>query len=583
MARKDKPIRFIRPLRRVVFSRMDVVLASFALNVLTLALPLVVLQVYDRIIPSQSTDTFTFMVLGLITVVFLDGALRYLRTYVTTWAGTRFEHAASVRACDQFLGAEVQDFETTPPGVQMERYSAIEALREHQSGQGLVSYAELPFAFLFVGLIALIGGPLVYAPIAVCVVAAIFAIWLGMCLDRIVRERNELDDDRYNFIFQVLNGIHSVKGLGMEALMCRHYQHLHAPVSYVMEKLVFYSALGQSVGAILSNFAMVSVALLGSVYVINGDLTGGSLMACTLLGGRAIQPLIRMIGVWVQYRSLKLSNERLNALGAIRQENNSPENIANTPEITGDIRFEKATIYQSNTGFPIFKDLDLHFKAGEIIAILGQVGGGKSALLETIAGFIPVTEGSMKFDGVDSRDLSYRKLRQQMGYVRQNAPLFRGTLRENLTKFRNREHLPAALEIADKLGLSEIIAAMPKGLETPVGESASEGLSGSVQQMVSLTLTFADKPKILLLDEANTALDGDADRRLREYLETLKGQSTVLMITERPSLINIADRVLDASHGVVKQIEWEGFGPAKPKAPEPAPAPQQQTEAGQSA
>ncbi|NVJ90763.1 MAG: ATP-binding cassette domain-containing protein [Methylocystaceae bacterium] len=537
------------------------------LNILTLALPLVVLQVYDRIIPSHSTDTFTFMVLGLITVVLLDGALRALRTYVTTWAGTRFEHAASVRACDTFLGSEIQDFETTPPGVQMERFSAIEALRDHQSGQGLVSFTELPFAFLFVALIALIGGPLVYAPIGVCVMAAVFAIWLGMKLDKIIRLRNQRDDDRYNFIFQVLNGIHSVKGLGMEALMCRHYQHLHAPVAEIMEKLVFYSSLGQSVGAILSNFAMVSVALLGSIFVINGELTGGSLMACTLLGGRAIQPLIRMIGVWVQYRSLKMSNERLNALGAIRQENNSEQNIANTGEITGEITFENASIYQSNTGYPIFKKLNLHINAGEIVAVLGQVGGGKSALLETIAGFIPVTFGKLMFDGVDARRLSYRKLRENMGYVKQNAPLFKGTLRENLTKFRNREHLPAALEIADKLGLSEIIAAMPKGLETPVGESAAEGLSGSVQQLVSLTLSFADHPKILLLDEANTALDGDADRRLREYLETLKGKTTVLMITERPSMIKIADRVIDASHGVVQEMIWEGFGPARPKYP----------------
>lgn len=549
-----------------MFSRLDVLLASLALNLLTLALPLVVLQVYDRIIPSQSTDTFTFMVLGLVVVVLLDGGIRTLRTYVTTWAGTRFEHAASVRATDAFLGSEIQDFENTPPGVQMERFSSIEALREHQSGQGIVSYTELPFAFLFVGLIALIGGPLVIAPITVCVIAAIFAIWLGVKLDRIILARNNLDDDRYNFIFQVLNGIHTVKGLGMEALMCRHYQHLHAPVAEVMERLVFYSSLGQSFGSILSNFAMVSVALLGSIFVIQGDLTGGSLMACTLLGGRAIQPLIRMIGVWVQHRSLKMSTERLNDLGAIRQENNSAEGVEKTPELTGDIRFEKATIYQSNTGFPIFKDLDLNIQAGEVIAILGQVGGGKSSLLETIAGFIPVSEGKLFFDHVDSKELSYRELRKQMGYVRQNAPLFRGTLRQNLTKFRNNDHLPAALEVAEKLGLTEIVAAMPKGLDTAVGESASEGLSGSVQQMVSLTLTFADKPKILLLDEANTALDGDADRRLREYLESIKGETTILMITERPSLINIADRVLDVWDGKVQEIEWVFPGQApKPK------------------
>jgi ATP-binding cassette subfamily C protein LapB len=281
---------FIRPTYRIMVSRLEVLLSSFALNILTIALPLVVLQVYDRIIPSNSTDTFTFMVLGLVVVVVLDGALRFLRTYAITWAGTRFEHAASVKACETFLSSEIQDFEKTPPGVQMERYSAIEALRDHQSGQGLISYTELPFALIFVALIAAIGGPLVFAPIVVCLIAAVFAIWLGVKLDRIVRQRNMQDDDRYNFIFQVLNGIHSVKGLGMEALMCRHYQHLHAPGAESMEKMVFYSSLGQSVGAVLSNFAMVSVALLGSIFVIEGNLTGGSLMACTLLGGRAVQP-----------------------------------------------------------------------------------------------------------------------------------------------------------------------------------------------------------------------------------------------------------------------------------------------------
>ncbi len=568
MLKKKSYNRFVRPMRRLMFHRFDVLLASLALNLLTLALPLVVLQVYDRIIPGNSTDTFSFMVLGLVCVVLLDGGLRFLRTYTTTWAGTRFEHAAAVGACETFLGSEIQDFETIPPGVQMERFNAIDALRDHQSGQGLISFTELPFALLFVGLIYLIAGPLVLAPVGVCTIAALFALWLGYSLDKIIKKRNELDEDRYNFIFQVLNGIHSVKGLGMEALMCRHYQHLHAPVAEQMEKLVFFSALGQSFGAILSNFSMVAVALLGSVLVINGDLSGGSLMACTLLGGRAIQPLIRMIGVWVQYRSIKMATRRLQQLGDIRQEHYEKQYEYKTPQILGDIRFENVTVHQPNTGNILLENLDLHIKAGEIIAVHGQAGGGKSTLLETIAGFVPVHEGKLYYDGVDSRELSYRKLRQQMGYVRQNAPLFRGTLRENLTKFRGSTYLPAALDVAAKLGLSEIIAAMPKGLDTSVGDSASEGLSGSVQQMVSLSLTFADDPRILLLDEANTALDGDADRRLREYLESLKGKTTILMITERPSLINIADRVIDVFNGQVKDIDWvPPWAANKPKPP----------------
>ncbi len=549
-----KPMRFTRPLIRVAIERTDVLLASLAINLLTLALPLVILQVYDRIIPNDSRETFLFLCLGLVVVIFLDGFLRSLRSQVITWAAARFEHAVSMRAVRGLLGAEIISYERSPAGTHMDRIGAVEMLRDFHSGQGLINVTDLPFAVVFLALIYLIGGDLVWAPLAVVGIAIVFAVILGIRLDRAVRHRNDLDDKRHNFVFQVLNGIHSVKGLGMEAQMCRRYQSFHAPLAAAVRDTNYLSSLGQSVGAVLGSMAMVSVAAMGSIMVIDEQMSGGSLIACMLLAGRAIQPLIRMISFWVQTRNLKLAQERLDFIKTMEQEKAGGE-LVDLPDFSGQIELDDVTVYRGNRDVPVLSNVNLKINAGEIVAITGKSGGGKAAFLELLAGLLQPGEGTMLYDGTDTRKIDFRKLRKRIGYVRQFAVLFRGTLLDNMTMFEGADQLPSALETGHSLGLDETIAKMPKGMKTRAGDTASEGLAGSIQQVIALVRVLARKPVLLLFDEANSALDFDADKKLQDLIKKRRGSMTMVMVTDRPSMIAQADRILDINKSQVHEVD----------------------------
>lgn len=550
-----KPVSFLRSLTRVAVGRMDVLAASLCLNLLTLALPLVILQVYDKIIPYEAASTFSLMVVGLALVVVLDFILRSVRSYITNWESARFEHAISRRAIDSLLHADIQAFEQTPPSTHMERISEIEKLRDFHSGQGLVAISDLPFVGIFLALIFLIAQELVLAPLALVACAGLSAAFLGARLENVVRRRSALDDQRFNFVFQVLNGVHTVKGLGLEAQMTRRYEALLKPLAVAVQREAFLAGAGRAMGPVFSALAMFSVAAFGAQKVIEGALTSGSLVACTLLAGRAVQPLIRMIGIWVQSQHVRLAEERLDELMTMPQEHSARMESVAQPQLTEEFVLRNVTVHRGRPSWPLLSDVSMRIYAGEIVAVTGPLGGGKSAFLELFAGFLHPDGGALMIDGVDSRDVDFAKLRSQIGYVGQNNVLYRGTIVDNLTKFRGREYLAPALDIAHRLGLDRELATMPKGLRTVVGDAASESLAGSVQQLIALARVFADDPKLILLDEANSALDMDADARLRGIIDGLRGRATVIMVTSRPSMIRIADKVLHIEAGRLTEIE----------------------------
>ncbi|MFV1853151.1 MAG: ABC transporter transmembrane domain-containing protein [Thalassospira sp.] len=424
---------FLRSFTRAAFSRMDVLLVSFGVNILSLALPLVVLQVYDRIVPEDAMDTFAILMVGIGVVAVLDYLLRAVRNHITVWSAARFEHAIGTRAVGRLIGAEIDEFEKSPASAHLDRLAAIEPLRDFHSGQGLIAVSDLPFVAIFLCLIWLIGGDLVLAPLSVAGAAAVFAILLGNRLDVAIRERADLDDQRYNFIFQVLNGIHSVKGLGMEAQFLRRYESILGPLVRSVEKVAFLSSLGQSMTTTLSNLAMVATGAFGSLLVVSGTITGGSLIACVLLAGRAVQPLMRMISLWVQSRNLKLAEESLDALMTLPQEHDRYRSKKVTPDRIGDIEINNVTVHRNTPDFPVLSKLNISIPEGSFIAVRGPAGGGKAAFLDLLAGYARPDQGTLTYNGIDAENVDFEALRHHIGYGKQEAVLYRGTIQENLT------------------------------------------------------------------------------------------------------------------------------------------------------
>ncbi|MEG3619646.1 ABC transporter transmembrane domain-containing protein [Magnetovibrio sp. PR-2] len=544
---------FLRSLFRVSLGRYDVLLASLAINIFSLALPLVILQVYDKIVPNSAYNTFAYLVAGLAAAIILDAVLRGLRTHITSWEGARFEHAISQRAADRLLNSRLDAYESEPAGTHMDRMTSVEALRDFHSGQGLVSFSDLPFVILFLGIIGAININLVLAPLAVVLLAFGAAIWLSRKLDQAIKHRADLDEQRYSFIFQVLNGIHTVKGLGLEAQLHRQYQSLLAPLSTAVEQYAYLSSLGRSLGPAFSNLSMAAVATFGSLMVLDGTLSSGALIASTLLAGRAVQPLIRIIGVWMQSQNLKLAEERLDTLMNYPLEPLPRGEQPAEVDWSQPIRFDEVTVHRGNPDFPVLKNFSLEIPAGSVVALTGPMGGGKSVVLDALAGLAHVDEGELLFGEHSAAHIDFQKLRNDIAYARQDVVMYDGTISDNLSGFQKRKHLPEALTVAHKLGLDEEIARMPDGLDTNIGSSATVGLPGSIQQEISLCRALSKPVKLLLFDEANSVFDFEADKRLRRMLIEMKGKVTLVLITSRPSLIALADQVLTIDRGRITE------------------------------
>ncbi len=551
-----------------------VLLASMTVNLLSLALPLVILQVYDRILPNQATDTLLLLIAGLCGVLLLEAVLRLARSYVSGWDAARFEHLTACRAVDRLLAGNIGQFERDAPGVHLDRLSATDMLRDYHAGQGKLLIVDLPFILLFLGLIWAIAGWLALVPLSLLLLLAGSALLVGSMLKSALQERAALDDRRYNFIIEVLSGIQTVKGLAMEALLQRRYERLQESGAASTYSCTYFSNLAQGVGAIFSNLTMVAVAAVGSTLVIAGELSIGGLAACTLLAGRSVQPLLRALGIWTQFQNIAVAQERLDRLFAA-----APEGAADLPAmppLEGGIELRDLTFAYGDDDAPVVEGIDLSIAPGEVIGITGGTGSGKSTLLLLMLGALKPSRGQVFFDGVDIATRDAYSLRRQVAFLPQSAALFQGTILDNLTMFRGVDAVEHGLAASQLLGLDRQIRRLPAGYETRVGDGAQDELPTGIKQGIVMARALAQQPRVILFDEANSALDGKSDATLKQALAEMKGGPSMVLVSHRPSLLALADRTYHLEAG---RLELRRAGP-EPQAAEAVAEPSELAPSG---
>jgi ATP-binding cassette subfamily C protein LapB len=252
---------------------------------------------------------------------------------------------------------------------------------------------------------------------------------------------------------------------------------------------------------------------------------------------------------------------------ALPREHRPDTASAVVPNLESGIVLEDVTIDRGRSDNPVLANVSLEISAGSIVAVTGPAGSGQSILLDLIAGMARPDSGRLLIDGVDSDRIDMHAFRKKTGFARQSTVLFRGTVLDNLTKFQGRSALPTALRVAHELGLDEVIARMPGGLQTTVGDTASDSLAGSIKQLISLVRAFGGTPRLLLFDEANSALDLNVDQKLRQLFEKLRGKTTIVLVTSRPSLIKLADMEVNMDQGRVASVRRSAdVAGAKPSA-----------------
>ena len=522
--------------------RGELLLVSFAVNVFALGLPIFILHVVDRVLPETSLAALHVLAAGLFGVLVLDALMRAIRSTITAYHGARLEHLMRCAAVDRLLGTPMDAYQGESPIAHLDSVIAIDAVKHLYSSEIGSIVIDFPFALIFLVLIAYLGGILVVVPIALLVVFGTLAALVGPKLRRAVVHRADMDSRRHGYVMEVLRGIHTIKAQALQPMILRRFERLQERSAHAVQDVAIQGCLADGLGSLTWQLTMGAVIGTGAILVVDGSLSPGELAACMVLSGLAMRPLQSAIGAGADLQSARVACRRALDVMSLSQE--TEDDLPDMPAIRGAIELRDVAFAYGDGTEPVIDRLNLTIEAGECVGIEGDIASGRSTLLGLMMGLHRPLGGRVLIDGIDISGRSLRSWRSQVALIEAGADTFRGTLIENMTSFRTGERVARALTLALALGVDEVVRRLPEGYETRVGDGAGDLIPAGLRQLIGIIRALVDRPRIILFDEGDAALDARSLRLLRTLLERLKGRTTLVLVSGRPDLLEIADRRL---------------------------------------
>jgi ATP-binding cassette subfamily C protein LapB len=527
----------------------DVLAAALLINVMALSLPLFTMNVYDRVVPNRALETLWVLALGVGIVIAVDMVLRTLRGYFIDLASARIDMQLSARIMERVLGVRM---EARPAAVGSfaSNLRSFESVRDFITSATVTTLIDLPFALLFLLVIGLIAWPLVFPVLVAMLLVLVYAYILQHKMHELSETTYRAGALRNATLIESLTALETIKTQGAESIMQAKWEKSVAFVARINNQMRFLSAAATNGAMEMQQVVNVAV-IIGGVYLIaDGQLSMGGLIACTMLSSRAVAPLGQMVGLLMQYHNAKVALTSLEQVMANPVERPADANFVHRPELRGDIEFRDVEFSYPNCQVAALRGVNFSIKAGEKVVVIGRIGSGKTTLQKLIMGLYQTTGGAVSMDGVDVRQLDPADLRRNIGYVAQDVTLFYGTLRDNISIGAPYADDGAILAAAEAGGLTEFVNRHPDGFDMMIGERG-DSLSGGQRQGVAIARAFLLDPPIMLLDEPTSAMDFSSEQQFKERLKTIAAHKTVIIVTHRNSLLDLATRVIVFDDGKV--------------------------------
>ncbi len=515
-------------------------------NLLALSIPIFVLLIYDRFIPTNSFTTWLSLVSGVAIAVLADLLIRATRRRSIEFVSARLGYLSNVAVINRLLNLPISMTETASVGAQVARLRDLERIKEFISGPLGAALLDLPFSVIAIGAIAFLAGWLAIVP----VVAAILFIVCGFAFARAVSINTErsakVNSQRQELVIEIIQHLRAIKTTGnMDAWINRF-----AAASQQCARQNFKSsqmgALIATSGQSLTMLSGLTTLGFGTLMAIDETLSTGALIATMLLVWRALAPMQGLLVFLTRMEQLRKSIEQTNRLMSLPPEKSSGLPM---PNAKGNVKFSQVTFRYPGQAVPVISNLTFDAQPGEVIAVVGKNGAGKSSILKLIAGLFPPLAGRITIDDRDIRQINPRELRKLISFVSQTPHFFNGTIAENLSlshPLANRQELIDALEMASAW---EDVQKLPDGLETVIQAQQVGQFSMSFQMRLSLARAYLRKSPIVLFDEPITGLDFESEFMFATAIDQIRTKSTVFIITHRPSHLRNADKVLILEDG----------------------------------
>jgi len=533
--------------RRLVF--IEAAVATFVISMLGLGSSFYSLQVYDRVIPTQAHATLLVLTIGVAIAVLFEFILKQVRSLMVDRGCKVIEEELSDIFFSRMLDIRM---EARPRAIGSfaAQVRQFELVRNFMSSSTVFLLADLPFCFLFVAIIAVIGGWLAMIPLLLLPIVLLTSAWLNWRISRLTR--NQLRDARHKngLLVDVIDGIESIKAAGAEQKMLDRWRNLVASSSTLELDTRYLSAMASHLAQLLQQLSYVAIIGLGAWMVGAGQITLGALIACSILSNRALSP-ITQIATWViQWQHAREALHGLDEMMKLPVDRLEIGRAIMPSSCNGTLQLEQAAFAFSNK-LPALQPITLNINSGERIAIVGPIGSGKSTLIRLLSGLYRPGAGKVRLDGIDMALLAPSYLREQIGYLPQDVRLLHGTLRDNLTLGIEPPDDSTLLHATKLTGLDRAISAHPQGIDLPIQEGG-RGLSGGQRQLVGLTRLVLSQPAVLLLDEPTAAMDAELEASvMQSLLASLTPSTTVLIVTHKASLLRLVDRIIVMDQGRV--------------------------------
>ena len=534
---------------------VESMVATVVANILTLASVFFTMNVYDRVVPTQAYASLWTLAIGTFLAALLEFVMRWLKARLVDLGGKKADLAINATLLREIMAIRLEH-RPQSVGIFASSMRDFESLRDFFSSSSLVLLADMPFVLLFLAMIALVGGPLVWVPALAVPLLLIMGLAAQKPLMKSMRENMKESGDKQSVLVEAVLNMELLKAHNAEGYLQRRWEQSNMAGSEAYKKIRSLTNLIMGVSSTVQQLVTVVMVVVG-VYLIHANqLTQGALIASVILSGRALAPLSSVMSLAARFQQALSSLETLDGLIKRPRDRVHGRSYVVPETVHGTLEAQAVEFaYPGEHKIPVIKKLSLQIPAGQKVAMLGRVGSGKSTVLRLMAGLYAPMGGSVRLDGVELQQLEPSEVRARIGYVGQDPQLFMGTLRENLVLSDSWITDARILEVLRTLGLYEMVAAHPRGLDMPITE-AGGGLSGGQRQLLAIARMMLREPKLVFMDEPTANMDQNTEARIIASLKPWLQGRTLLMSTHRPQLLEWVDAI-----AVIEGGQCLAYGP----------------------
>jgi ATP-binding cassette subfamily C protein EexD len=521
---------------------------SLFINLSMLVPPLYMLQVYDRVLTSRSTETLFMLSLVLMWMFLTMGVLEFVRSRVMVRLSTRLDHEFNNRIYSLLNRLALRH----PDSSSGQPLNDLTTIRQFAGGNGTFAFFDSPWVPIYIGVLFLFDAAFGWFAVFAALVLSILAIVNEFSTRKLQAQANETQTQATRLAATQLRNAEVIHAMGMEQNLQSLWLKKHRSSVYAQSEASDRAGVWLNLSKTLRLTFQSLMLGLGAWLAIYGEITAGMVIAGSILLGRALSPIDQMIGAWKSFTNARQSFRRLEQLFSAMPDEKRRLSL---PKPDGDIRMENGVLVPPGGEIPVLKGISFQLRPGEMLAIVGSSAAGKSSLVRAILGLWPMTAGRIQLDGADIGHWNRDELGKWIGYLPQDVELFDGTVAENIARFGNLNdrQIVKAARIA---GVDEIIRALPQGYDTQIGVGG-QSLSGGQRQRIGLARAVYGHPKIVVLDEPNSNLDEEGDQALSRTCKYLKKNGvTLILVSHRRNILRRADKILALEQGRLK-----AFGP----------------------